>query len=239
MAVSQIISIAFVMGLIGSFHCLGMCGPIAMSLPMGNRNTLSRLFGGIIYNSGRIFTYSCLGLILGFAGDYLISPKIQSTVSITFGVLIILYILLPAGTKKFFRISPSQNLLVRLRKQLAKFLYIQNNSSLFGIGMLNGLLPCGMIYLALASSFLAGGPFKGSLFLLFFGLGTFPAMLAAIFFGSFLNQHIRSKLRKLVPVFLFFMAALLIVRGMNLGIPFLSPSLPSSAHIHPETIICH
>lgn len=237
MGIDQIISMAFVMGLIGSFHCLGMCGPIAMALPMGHRNNSSRLFGGIIYNLGRVFTYSFLGLILGLAGDFLISPKIQNIVSITFGALIVIYLLLPSKTKTILKISPNQSLLVRLRKQISKFLYIQNNSSLFGIGMLNGLLPCGMIYLALTSSFLAGSAVKGSLFMFSFGMGTFPTMLAAVFFGSFVNQHIRSKLRKLVPVFLFFMAALLIVRGMNLGIPYLSPSLPM--HNSPAAMTCH
>lgn len=237
MDVGQIISMAFVMGLIGSFHCLGMCGPIAMALPMGNRTHSSRLFGGVIYNLGRVFTYTFLGLILGMAGDLLISPKIQNIVSIAFGALIVIYLLLPSRTKTALRISPNQALLVRLRKQIARFLYIENNSSLFGIGMLNGLLPCGMIYLALTSSFLAGSAVKGSLFMFCFGLGTFPVMLAAVFFGSFVNQHIRSKLRKLVPVFLFFMAVLLIVRGMNLGIPYLSPSLPM--HHSPEAMTCH
>jgi len=237
MSVEQIISMAFLMGLVGSFHCLGMCGPIAMALPMGHRNNSSRLLGGGIYNLGRVFTYSFLGLILGLAGDLLISPKIQNTVSITFGVLIGIYLILPSKTKAVFKISPSQGLLVQLRKQLAKFLYIESNSSLFGIGMLNGLLPCGMIYLALTSSFLAGNAVKGGLFMLLFGLGTFPAMLAAVFFGSFLNQHIRSRLRRLVPIFLFFMAALLIVRGMNLGIPYLSPSLP--VHGSPDAVSCH
>lgn len=237
MGVQQIISMAFVMGLIGSFHCLGMCGPIAMALPMGNRTNSNRLLGGVIYNLGRIFTYSVLGLILGLAGDYLVSPKIQSGVSIALGALIGLYLLLPSKTKHALKIAPSQSLLVRLRKQLARFLYIQNNRSLFGIGLLNGLLPCGMIYLALASSFLTGTALKGSLFMLLFGLGTFPAMLAAVYFGSFLNQHVRLKLRRLVPIFLFFMAALLVVRGMNLGIPYLSPSLP--VHASNEAVICH
>ena len=237
MGIDQIISMAFAMGLIGSFHCIGMCGPIAMALPMAHRGNSSRLFGGVIYNLGRVVTYSFLGLALGFAGDFLISPKIQNIVSISFGALIVIYLLLPSKTKTALKISPNQALLVRLRKQIAKFLYIENNSSLFGIGMLNGLLPCGMIYLALTSSFLAGSAFKGSLFMFSFGLGTFPVMLAAVFFGSFVNQHIRSKLRRLVPVFLFFMAALLIVRGMNLGIPYLSPHLP--AHASPEAMSCH
>lgn len=237
MEIQQVISMGWVMGLIGSFHCIGMCGPIAMALPMGHRTNSSRLMGGVIYNLGRILTYSIFGLVLGIAGDFLISPKIQNTVSVAFGVLIGIYLLLPSGTKSLLRISPSQNLLVRLRKQLAKFLYIENNSSLFGIGLLNGLLPCGMIYLALASSFLTGQAMKGSLFMLSFGFGTFPVMVAAVYFGSFLNQGIRLKLRKLVPIFLFFMAALLIVRGMSLGIPYLSPSLP--VHPSPEAITCH
>lgn len=237
MNIQEMISMGFVMGLIGSFHCLGMCGPIAMALPMGNRDHSSKLFGGLIYNFGRITTYSVLGFVLGLAGDYLISPEIQSTVSILFGALIVLYLLLPLKTKTILKIAPSQSLLVRLRKQLARFLYIQNNSSLFGIGLLNGLLPCGMIYLALASSFVAGSALKGSLFMALFGLGTLPTMLAAVYFGSFLNQHIRIKLRKLVPIFLFFMAALLVVRGMNLGIPFLSPSLPGQTAA--EAVICH
>jgi sulfite exporter TauE/SafE len=237
MGIDQIISMAFLMGLVGSFHCLGMCGPIAMALPMGHRTNSGRLAGGVIYNLGRVFTYSFLGLVLGMAGELLISPKIQNMVSIAFGALIVIYLLLPATTKTALRISPNQALLVRLRKQIAKFLYIDNNSSLFGIGILNGLLPCGMIYLALTSSFLAGSAVKGSLFMFSFGLGTFPIMLAAVFFGSFVNQQIRSRLRKLIPVFLFFMAALLIVRGMNLGIPYLSPHLP--AHASHETMICH
>src|SRR5512141_2286296 len=135
MGVDQIISMAFAMGLIGSFHCIGMCGPIAMALPMGHRTNSSRLLGGVIYNLGRVFTYSFLGLILGLAGDLLISPKIQNIVSITFGALIVIYLLLPSKTKTALKISPNQALLVRLRKQIAKFLYIENNSSLFGIGM--------------------------------------------------------------------------------------------------------
>ena len=239
MSISEIISVAFVMGAVGSLHCIGMCGPIAMALPMGSRSNGSRLYGGAIYNFGRITTYSWLGLVLGLAGNYLISPQVQSTASIVFGVLILTYLLLPSKFKKgVLHISPAQSFLLKLRKQLGKLFTIQNNSSLFGIGMMNGLLPCGMIYLALATSFLAGSALKGSLFMLFFGLGTFPAMLGVVFFGSFLNQQIRFKLRKMVPLFLFFMAALLVLRGLNLGIPYVSPTLPTTATAAPETL-CH
>ena len=121
MQIEQIITMAFVMGLLGSFHCLGMCGPIAMALPMGHRSNSSRLWGGAVYNLGRVFTYSFLGLILGLAGDFLISSEIQNTVSVAFGVLIGIYLLLPSKTKASLKIAPSQSLLVRLRKQSQSF----------------------------------------------------------------------------------------------------------------------
>ena len=70
----------------------------------------------------------------------------------------------------------------------------------------------------------------------FFGLGTFPAMLGAVFFGSYFNQQVRGQLRKAIPVFLFIMATLLVLRGLNLGIPFISPQLPLSSG---EAVQCH
>lgn len=230
MSIAEIISMAFVMGAVGSLHCIGMCGPIAMALPMGNRHSSGRLVGGLLYNFGRITTYAWLGLILGLAGDFLITPSIQRTVSVVFGVAILLYLLLPSTLKnKVGKATPAKGLLLELRQQLSKLLSTPTNSSLYGIGLLNGLLPCGMIYLALTTSFLTGSTINGSLFMAAFGLGTMPAMLTAVFFGSYLNQQVRIKLRKAVPVFLACMAALLVLRGLNLGIPYVSPALPQNA----------
>ena len=238
MSVQEIISVAFIMGGVGSLHCVGMCGPIAMALPLSDRSNNGRLLAAIIYNSGRILTYTWLGLVLGLAGDYVISPQIQSTVSIVFGVLIAVFLFLPMPIKKKAdSIAPVQRFFLQLRKALGSLLSKQSNSSLFGIGMLNGLLPCGMIYLALGSSFLTGSALKGALFMASFGLGTFPLMMAAVFFGSYLNQTLRLRIRKLVPVFLFVMAALLVLRGLNLGIPYLSPSLPTLEKAAP--VLCH
>lgn len=238
MEVADIISIAFVTGAVGSLHCLGMCGPIAMSLPMGNRNTAGRLYGGLLYNLGRMVTYTWLGLVLGLAGGFLITPKVQSSLSILFGATILLYLLLPARIKKSFgKKTPAQGFFLQLRKQLGKLLSTQTNGSYFGIGLLNGLLPCGMIYLALATSFLTGSIVNGGLFMAAFGAGTFPAMLAAVFFGSFINQQVRLNLRKAVPVFLACMATLLVLRGLNLGIPYVSPALPTDTAA--VDVLCH
>lgn len=238
MSVTEIISMAFVMGLVGSLHCIGMCGPIALALPMGNRSAGGRLYGGFLYNLGRVVTYTWLGLMLGLAGGFFITPKLQSSISIVFGACILLCLLLPSGLKKSVSIkAPAQGFFLHLRKQLGKLLSAQTNSSYFGVGLLNGLLPCGMIYLALTSSFLTGSILKGGLFMAAFGAGTFPAMLAAVFFGSFLNQQVRVNLRKAVPVFLACMAALLVLRGLNLGIPYVSPSLPQNAEA--AEMLCH
>ena len=161
-----IISVAFVMGAVGSLHCIGMCGPIAMALPMGARSRGEKLWGGVAYNMGRIVSYSSLGLALGVIGDFLVTPQIQSTLSIAFGALILLYLFTPSRFRKIVsERSPAHGFFFQLRKLLGKLLSAGSDRSLFGIGLLNGFLPCGMIYLALTSSFLAGSAVNGSLFM--------------------------------------------------------------------------
>jgi sulfite exporter TauE/SafE len=169
-------------------------------------------------------------------GDFLVTPKIQSALSLVFGAVILLYLLLPSCFKKSLAgASATQGAFLSLRRQLGKLLSTPTNSSLFGIGLLNGLLPCGMIYLALTSSFLTGSAAKGGLFMASFGAGTLPAMLSAVFFGSYLSQQVRLNLRRTIPFFLACMAALLVLRGLNLGISYISPSLPQQGGV----VLCH
>jgi hypothetical protein len=238
MQLAEIISVGFVMGAVGSLHCIGMCGPLAMSLPLGKKNLAGRATGGLIYNAGRIVTYTWLGLVLGLGGGFLITPQLQSTVSILFGAVILLYLFLPARLKiSANATSPAQKVFMPLRKAMGRLLSTPTASSLFGIGLLNGLLPCGMIYLALTSSFLTGNALNGGLFMASFGVGTLPAMLAVVFFGSYLSQQVRLNLHKTIPLFIACMAILLVCRGLNLGIPYLSPSLPQTGS--PAAVICN
>jgi sulfite exporter TauE/SafE len=123
-----------------------------------------------------------------------------------------------------------------LRKQLGGLFQSKKQSSLLYIGLLNGLLPCGLVYLALSSSVITANSFHGGMFMFFFGLGTFPAMFATVVLGNYLNQSIRLKINKAVPLLLFFMAVLLILRGMNLGIPFISPEFNQQ---HLQAVSCH
>ena len=233
---TELIGSAFVMGLAGSLHCIGMCGPLALSLPVSHNSGLSRISGGFIYNSGRILSYASIGLVSGSLGNLIIATKWQSGLSIALGVIILLYLLVP---KKYFHFSTATTLgkpFMLLRQQLGKLFQSRKLSSLFFIGVLNGFLPCGLVYLALTSSVISASPINGSMFMLFFGLGTFPMMFATVLMGNYLNQSIRSKIHRAVPALLFFMAVLLILRGMNLGIPYLSPGFSGPHH---EAVECH
>lgn len=230
----EVIGSAFIMGLAGSLHCIGMCGPLALSLPVSHINNFSRISGGAIYNTGRILSYALLGLIFGSVGNLIIATQWQSSLSLALGIIILLYLLIP---KKYLHLSATNKLnkpFLLLRYQLGKLFQSKKQSSLFTIGILNGFLPCGMIYLALSSATITANPITGGMFMLFFGLGTFPVMFATVVVGNYLNQNVRLKIRKAVPVMLFFMAVLLILRGMELGIPFVSPAFANT-----ETISCH
>jgi len=233
----EIIGPAFIMGMAGSLHCIGMCGPLALSLPVSHNNNLSRISGGLIYNTGRILSYTSMGLIFGSMGNLIIAARWQSSLSIGLGIIILLYLLFP---KKYFHFSTASTLgkpFVLLRQQLGKLFQSKKLGSLLFIGVLNGFLPCGLVYLALTSSIISASPANGGMFMLFFGLGTFPMMFATILMGNYLNQSLRQKIHKTIPALLFFMAVLLILRGMNLGIPFISPEL--GAGHHQEVIECH
>ena len=232
----EIIGSAFIMGLAGSLHCVGMCGPLAFSLPVSHQNNLSRFTGGLIYNTGRILSYTFLGLLFGSFGNLFIRSQWQSKLSIALGVIILLYLIIPKRFFHFNNLGVINKPFFLLRQQLGKLFKGENSGSLFSIGILNGFLPCGLVYLALSSSIISASAINGGLFMLFFGLGTFPLMFATVILGNLLNQQVRQKIYRSVPILLSFMAILLILRGMNLGIPFISPETGSQV-LH-QTAVC-
>jgi len=219
----EITGTAFSMGIAGSLHCIGMCGPLALSLPVSHTSNLSRFAGGTIYNLGRILSYVVLGLIFGTVGKFLIASHWQSRLSFALGIIILLYLFVPKKYLHFSKQAVLSKPFLQLRSQLGKLFQSKKTSSLFFIGILNGLLPCGLVYLALTSSIVTGNSLNGGLFMAFFGIGTFPAMLATIIMGNYLNQQMRLRINKALPVLLFIIGALLVLRGLELGVPFLSP----------------
>ena len=218
--------VAFSIGILGSFHCVGMCGPLALSLPVSNNSFASRFYGALIYNAGRVVTYAVFGLVFGLIGQTAALFGFQQWLSIAVGTVILLFIIIP---KKYrmHRVSSgySTRFFTKLRLQLGLLFTQKNHSSLFVIGLLNGLLPCGLVYMAVAGAIAAGDTGKSILFMAAFGLGTLPMMWSIAFFGNYVGVSLRQKIRRAYPFMMALMACLLIVRGMGLGIPYVSPEM--------------
>ncbi len=217
---------ALALGFLGSFHCVGMCGPIALALPLNRESLLSKITGALIYNSGRIFTYSLFGALFGLLGQSIVIAGYQQALSITLGTVVLLMLLLPNKIVNKFKVFTSAFSYIGSVKQKLKNLFKKNSlTSLFLIGTLNGLLPCGLVYLGIAGAAASGNIIQGSLFMAAFGLGTLPAMLTTALISNSININFRKKINKAVPVFIAAMALLLILRGLNLGIPYVSPEM--------------
>ena len=215
---------ALSIGFLGSFHCIGMCGPIALALPLPKSSNINFILGRIIYNLGRIISYAIMGFISLWG--------LQQVLSIVLGGTIVLFIFLPGKIKdKLLSISPVQKIISPIKISIGKLFNLKSLSSFLVIGVLNGFLPCGFVYMGLAGAIAVANPITGLLVMTFFGLGTFPAMFTVSVFGKFINTSLRQKLRKLTPVFAILFALIFIFRGLNLGIPYLSPKLGSHNHM--------
>jgi sulfite exporter TauE/SafE len=222
---------ALTLGMIGSFHCIGMCGPLAFSLPLRNDSDFAKFTGSLLYNMGRIVTYSSLGLLFGLAGKSFALFGFQQWLSVIVGIAILFFLFIP---KKWITKTSTGNILLKynytIRATLGQLFFQRNYFSLFAIGVLNGLLPCGLIYMAIAGAIAYAAPLKSAFFMVSFGLGTLPVMWSVSFFGNYISIGIRKKIRSAYPILMATMACLLIVRGMGLGIPYVSPSLNNSTH---------
>lgn len=230
---------AFFVGLVGSLHCIGMCGPIAIALPVPDSSNLSFFTGRILYNLGRVVTYAFLGAILGIVGSKIALAGAQQVVSIVLGIVIIIAVLLPQKYKNYFAQHPViQKLAHPLKSNIGVLFSKGTFSAMFLIGILNGFLPCGLVYVALAGAIASGDAISGAAVMILFGLGTVPAMFAASVFGKFINIGIRTKIRKAVPVLAIILGVIFILRGMNLGIPMLSPKVSAQTEASSE-MECH
>jgi sulfite exporter TauE/SafE len=216
----------FIVGLAGSLHCIGMCGPIAIALPIKDIPRIKLIIGRVLYNLGRLITYSILGLIFGFIGQSFFIGGYQKTVSIILGILILLTLLLPSKYAAFLTGAGLHGrMTMRMKKWWQYFMGKKSIGALFVIGILNGFLPCGLVYIAIAGSISTGSPLGGALYMALFGLGTFPVMLIMSLVGKVISFKFKVKIRKLLPAGAVLLAALFILRGMSLGIPFVSPKI--------------
>jgi sulfite exporter TauE/SafE len=221
---TEVLISALMLGLMGSFHCVGMCGPIAIALPLKNDSWFSRIFGGVLYNLGRAITYALMGLVFGLVGQGLKLGGFQQWVSIIMGAVMVLSVFFPwlfRGRVNFDKIVGKY--VSGLKTRFGYLFSARSYQSLLIIGLLNGLLPCGLVYMAIAGAIATANVVHGILFMFVFGLGTLPLLLLVSLAGNVISTGLRNKVRKIIPVVIVIIGLLFILRGLNLGIPFISP----------------
>ncbi|WCC46518.1 sulfite exporter TauE/SafE family protein [Tenacibaculum finnmarkense] len=218
---------ALIFGLLGSFHCIGMCGPIAFMLPVDRTNKITQFFQILSYHFGRLFTYSLIGLLFGFLGEGFYFFGFQQQLSIAAGILMILVILLPKTFQKYNFSKPINKWVMKVKSSLGKELKNKGNDTFFTIGFLNGFLPCGLVYMAVFGALASSNALSGSLYMFLFGLGTVPLMTIIVYVGNFANGLLRKTIQQAIPYVVVFIGILFILRGLGLGIPYISP-LPVS-----------
>lgn len=221
-------------GIAGSLHCAGMCGPLVLAMPATSGRFGAHLTGKLAYNAGRIVTYGMLGLLFGLSGQLIGLAGFQRWVSIAAGAAILLSLLAWPMRNATLIIARPVGV---LKSALGKLLKRHGLMSQFSFGLLNGLLPCGLVYVACAAAAATASIITGLQYMLLFGLGTVPMMLGLGLAGQGLHFKLQLRLRRLIPVSLGVMACLLILRGLGLGIPYLSPQLDSS--VPADSTCCH
>ncbi len=216
--------IAFLTGLLGSFHCVGMCGGIVLALQARHWQN------ALVYHLGRSLMYAWIGFLLGLVGRGLYIAGFQQYLSICLGVCMIIFVLLPPQKFPLF-----YQLYQKIKTFLKPFQLQHSFLATFVLGMLNGLLPCGLVYSAVFVAMATADAFYGASYLFLFGLGTMPMLFALSISQKAIPISLRSRLSKSVPVFVVFIGILLIIRGLNLNIPYLSPYIEP----YQEITSCH
>lgn len=216
---------ALSLGFIGSFHCIGMCGPIALTLPVQHLEGVRKQAGILLYNAGRVTAYAGLGLISGWLGRQFYLGGLQQWLSIILGSGMLLLIVLQYGFHRGHLPLNIRFYTRPLKTMLGDLLRRQQQHTLYAIGILNGLLPCGLVWFAITGAVATGSTLEGSLFMAAFGMGTLPAMIALTWCNDLISISLRNRLRRCIPFVVTIMAVLLIIRGLNLNIPYVSPAL--------------
>ncbi len=234
-----VIIAGFTLGAVGSLHCVGMCGPLSLALPTQHLSGTRKFLSLLLYQVGRIITYSIFGLLFGLAGRSIYMAGIQQRFSILLGVIILLLSLFYFLRKTRIRLSFLDQFYIFIQQLISGLLRkAKGPAGFFLMGVANGFLPCGMVYLAVAAAISSTGISQAVAFMAAFGAGTLPAMMIVAYLGQVISLSVRRAMRKAVPYFVVIMAVVLILRGLNLGIPYISPDMPAQSTTD-AAINCH
>jgi sulfite exporter TauE/SafE len=232
----ELLFTALGLGLLTGFHCIGMCGPIAIALPLNNKSWTTRIISGLTYNIGRTVTYAIMGLLFGLIGVGFSMAGFQRWVTIIMGIFMISTVVFPSLSHTLYRGSGNSKFMSAVRSQLQKYFRQASYKALFITGLLNGLLPCGMVYMALAGAISQDSLTDSVMYMILFGLGTIPMMLLLSLLGNIAGARVKRFVNKAIPYVVVIIGTLFILRGMELGIKFISPpakKLELQNHIKP------
>ncbi|MCC7464741.1 MAG: sulfite exporter TauE/SafE family protein [Saprospiraceae bacterium] len=226
---AQLFLPALLLGLAGSLHCVGMCGPVLLALPLQANEKWAVTRQMLVYHSGRILTYAALGVLFGLLGKGLALAGMQKVLSIAAGVLMLGMALMSWKFEQLITALPGFGAFSRkVKTGIGQMLRTNPNGSTFSIGLLNGLLPCGMVYAALAGALASFGGAEGGVFMAIFGLGTLPLLLGVSVFSQSLGISIRNRIRVAQPILLGIVGVLLLQRGLNLDLSLFESAVPKA-----------
>ncbi len=210
------------LGLAGSLHCVGMCGPLILMFPFDAKSKIIGYTQNVIYHFGRVFVYGLLGLLFGLVFQIVELKYFEQYFSLSIGVLFLILWYREFFSKQTANQGPLQRKVLIL---FGKAMQWRTYFGMFLAGMMNGLLPCGLVYGALLAAFGTGTTEGSILFMLGFGMATIPSMILVFSLKNLITVKLRQKLSQLLPWWLLLLGIWFLLRGMNLGIPFLSPRI--------------
>ncbi len=227
---------AFLLGLFSSLHCVGMCGPIVMMLPLNHKSKTQKYVQLALYHVGKLLSYGILGLVFGLFGKGLFLAGVQQNLSIILGISMIVFTLVPEKKLAQFNLSkPIYKLIQKLKSTLGQQFHKKSNTTLFLIGTLNGFLPCALVYIALFGATTAQNVTQSVAYMASYGLGTIPLLTLVALGAHQLKSLTKTKYSYLIPIFSITLGLLFIVRGLGLAIPYVSPSVVNlliGANVH-------
>lgn len=220
-------AIAFFIGFFGSVHCVGMCSPLIFSVPTFKTQRFFMFTDKLVYQLGRVFTYTLLGFIFGLIGQQIWVSSLQNSLSVLTGIFILI-----AGLMRVFQYSPKISLPLFASVNALLLYAYQHRANHLIIGILNGFLPCGLVYMALAGALNVGGGVASATYMFWFGLGTTPLVLLAAVGVGFLQPYYKLLNARVLPVFMIVLGVWFVLRGLQLNIPYLSPAPLNSSQIN-------
>lgn len=215
---------ALILGLVSSLHCIGMCGPIAMMLPVDRKNPAKQTLQLLFYHAGRLSAYGSLGMLFGLLGSSFYMAGLQQEFSVIAGIIMITIIFIPEKTFTKYNFSkPVYKVISNIKSGLGSQFRKRNLKAFFMTGLLNGFLPCGLVYAALFGAIAMQSTSLGMLYMVLYGAGTIPLMSLVVYSSGFIKNSSRAWFSKAVPYMVVLVGALFIVRGLGLDIPYISP----------------